>query len=236
MCHNESVLLPHTIHHYRNKFPKCYITICDNESTDDSQTISKLLGCNVIEFSSGDILEEFILTKQKNTCWKDVTSGWIIMADMDEWLDISYKELYSELENGTTILDIKGYNIIGNSNLSDISDIDIHSLNTGIYHPSENKNLCFLREKIIDMNYDLGAHSSNPVGTIKYSNRIYINKHMSILGIQYFKDKMIARHSRTSKMRSIGIDNHYICDIPSIEKEYYNAVSCASIIPELTSN
>ena len=59
----------------------------------------------------------------KNTCWKDIRTGWIIVADMDDWLSISEWELLEEQRNGTTILSVQGLSMIGNSSSLELSDI-----------------------------------------------------------------------------------------------------------------
>jgi len=60
-------------------------------------------------------MDEFKYKNIKNTCWKNIKSGWIIMADMDEFLCITEDQLKIEKQQGTTILNVKGFNMIGQS-------------------------------------------------------------------------------------------------------------------------
>jgi hypothetical protein len=229
LCFNESALLPHAIKHYKKYLPSCKITIYDNESTDNSVKIAKDLGCSIISFNTNNCLDDFKNSDIKNNCWKNVEKGWIIVADMDEFLCVSEEDLKREQKLGTTILSIKGYDMIGESKTIDLSDIDLQELKKYVEHMPEDKNLCFLRENIKEMNYDMGAHNCNPLGDIQYSSKIYMNKHMSLLGLKYLTNKYIKRFERSEKMRKIGLATHYTDDIAELE-ELYMIKLCTSCL------
>jgi len=198
LCYNESVLLPHTIAHYRAYMPNCNIIIYDNMSTDNSVAIATSLGCHIIEFKSNGRMDDYIHCKIKNTCWNNIKNGWIICADMDEWLCITDDELYNEYLHGTTILKTKGINMAGNSNNLLLDDINLHSLNKGVYCNMFSKSCCFLASEIKSVKYSIGAHTAIFTGNIKYSKTKYINKHMDFLGLPYYLNKKKNRNHRAS--------------------------------------
>jgi glycosyltransferase involved in cell wall biosynthesis len=237
LCFNESILLQHTIKHYKTRFRNCKITIYDNESTDNSVEIAKSLDCNVISFNTKGINDIRIKANISNNCWKDVTEGWIIMIDMDEWLMITEEDLIKEEQNGTTILSTIGYQMFGESKEIDLSDIDLHSINKGMFFPGESKHLCFLREHIAEMNYSYGCHKCKPtgkqIGNIKYSSNKYINKHMCYLGLPFLTNKMIKRYERCAEMRKIGRSTHYTDNINKINKDYNDVGTKSKIIISL---
>jgi len=230
VCYNESVLLPHTIAHYKKNFPSCQIFIYDNYSTDDSVKIAESLGCKVIMWDTENILNDYKLRDLKNTCWKNIESGWIIVIDMDEWLSITERELKKETKLGTTILNIKGIDMIGESLRVNLSDINLNNINKYVDNQWENKKLCFLREKINDINYDLGSHTCNPNGEIKYSSKTYYNKHMCNLGLPFLTNKMLHRYKRSEEMRKLGIATHYINNINEIKNNYNNLLIQSKIL------
>ena len=229
LCFNESALLPHTINHYKKYLPSCKITIYDNESTDNSVEIAEKLGCSIVSWNSNNIFDEDLQIKLRNSIWKNCDSGWIIIADMDEFLCVTEIELMKEKELGTTILKIDGYDIIGESKTIDLTDIDLQKINKYIKNRYESKKLCFLREAIIDMNYGPGSHICNPKGNVVYSSNTYINKHMSTLGLQFLLNKYIKRYERCEKMRLKGLNTHYSKDIDKITEMYKKAIDNCNI-------
>jgi hypothetical protein len=227
LCYNESVLIPHTVSHYKKYLPSCKITIYDNESTDNSVEVAKSLNCDVITFSSQNIQNEYIQQELKNNCWKNIESGWVIVADMDEFLCVKESELIEEKKQGTTMLNVLGVDMVGESDTIDLTDIDFQQIKKISTENSHNnsKKLCFLRESIVEMNYLKGAHVCYPVGDITLSSNIYINKHMNYLGLNYYINKMIKRYERNEIMRQHHLNGHYSNDIEEITQRYKNALN-----------
>ena len=234
LCYNEELLLPYTIKHYKQSIPNCKITIMDNKSTDNSVKIAKELGCDVIEWCSNrwDGIDDQKYIQIKNNCWKNAEDGWIIMCDMDEWLCITQEELKNEKVNGTTILTTKGYEMMGESNEILLSDIDLFNIKKGFFNKMMSKKLCFYKSDIKEINYRAGAHTCNPIGNIKYSNKEYIIKHMNYLGLSYYIDKILKRNERNKHQREKlkNVAGHYNTNIVQMKKRYNNFLRKSKII------
>ena len=181
LCYNEEVLLPHTVAHYRMHIPDCYIIIYDNMSTDNSVVIAEKLGCLVIPFKTSG-MDDTVQSRIKDTCWKNIKKGWVICADMDEWLCITDIDLLDEYNKGTTVITTNAYQIYGDSNTITLEDINLHKLQSGWYEKCMNKKLCFLVSKINSAKYSSpGGHNVAFTGEINYSKKKYIIKHMEYL-------------------------------------------------------
>lgn len=230
LCYNEELLLPKTVEHYKKYIPNCNITIYDNESIDNSVNIAKSLGCKVISWNSNNIIDDNKYRKIKNNCWKHITDGWIIVVDMDEWLCVTQEELNKEKEIGTSILKVKGCNMIGESQREDLKDINLHEIRKFVVNHYESKYLCFYRNKIKEINYNLGAHIAYPEGDIVYSNKYYINKHMEYLGLPFITKKMYNRYKRSFEMRKMALATHYTDDKKLIEEKYYKQLNESQLL------
>lgn len=238
LCYNEEILLKYTIDHYKKNFTNIDFTIYDNCSTDSSVKIAKELGCKVISFNTNGILDEYALTNIKNNSWKNANADWVIVIDLDEWLCATEDNLKREEERGTTILRVAGYNIVADSKLEDLSDINLHTQTQAVYHKPESKSVCFRPNIIKEMRYGHGCHNSNPIGNpegrVKYSEKSYILKHMDILGLEYKIRKNRIRYERAKQMAQKGLATHYTNDINKIKQHFQenkkNAVDISNLL------
>jgi len=161
-----------------------------------------------------------------NHCWKTIKEGWVICIDMDEFLFISEELLMKEQEKGTTILSTQGVEMIGESNSEILDDIHLNAINKGVLSESESKCVCFYRPKIKEMNYDLGCHFCNPIGCIKFSDKIYIIKHFSFLGLPFFVNKMTNRKERSKRLiNEMNISPQYNKSKEYVANEYLSMLS-----------
>ena len=208
LCYNEELLLPLTLKHYRSRFPTANFVLVDNYSTDNSHNIAKENGMEIKQFESSNCQNEETMMYIRNNIWNDVTSGWVIMCDMDEWLEITEKDLIGEEEKGTTIINTTGCNIVANSKTIDLSDIDLFTLNEGVYSDNFSKKILF-KVPDVRINFWWGAHTCNPTGNVKYSEHVYTLKHMNYLGVDYLVEKHRKRYDRNELMRYKGMNKHY---------------------------
>jgi hypothetical protein len=223
-CHNEQVLLPLTINHYRKMFSDCNITIYDNYSNDKSVEIAKSMGCYVIDWDTKNEFNEFTLIDMRSNCWKNVKEGWVLTPDMDEWLCINEEELIEEEQKGTTIINTKGYNMFGNSKKETLEDINLNSVEIGYYWDLYDKKICFKIPDVKEMNYELGSHGVKPIGNITFSKKYYILKHFELVGLPFYKKKKIDRYNRSETMRKMGHCHHYINNEELIENNYNEVI------------
>ena len=231
MCYNEHAILERTVKHYRRMLIDPVITVVDNMSTDGSKELARdTLGCRVVQWQRGDYLNEAVLTEIKNQEWKESRNlaDWVIMCDMDEWLDVTKDDLKREAAKGSTILRTKGFEVVAASTTIDASDLkDMASLSSGYPRADMNKAVCFVPSAIERMNYTFGAHSCNPVGRVAWSNSTYRLRHMNTLGLAYFTHKHTVRYARAIHMRPLGLAIHYLNDATAVKEAYDTAVRLA---------
>jgi len=230
LCYNEEFLIPHTLHHYMSRFPRAKIVIVDNESTDSSVAIAQAKGCEIYTWKTDNRADIIKNTELKNSIWKTATTDWVIIADMDEWLNITEEQLVNEDAAGSTMLHCKGTQMVADSQSLTLDDIDLHAINTGFFDKSFDKHVCFKRSEISEINYTRGAHKSAERGRVKYSRNVYIFKHMNFLGLPWFQAKMKARYARTHYNRSLRSSGHYTSNDAAILAKFEAVKKASKVI------
>jgi len=190
ITYNEEFIIPYFIKWYRDIFVDCKIIIYDNESSDKTKQIALSNKCEVISYSTNNELSDRKYIEIKNNCWKSADTKWVIVCDSDEFLNLKPEDL----KGNHTIFKSKGYNVCNIENLSNILDIK-HGIEDDLY----NKSICFNKEEIVEINYDVGCHSCIPEGNVIYSEKNPKLLHMKFLNEDYLVNKYKNYKNRMSK-------------------------------------
>ena len=164
LCHNEEDMIPLTVAHYRRYLPTATITIWDNESSDQSVSIARRLGCHIRTWKSNhDQIDDNKYVRIKGDVVQEHEWGWVFSIDMDEWACITEDDLANEVAiRNTHAIQFVGVQMAGDSNhpqLKDKSPNDFTTqLNRGHYHHFESKVLAVRRPEIQRIVYVPGAH------------------------------------------------------------------------------
>jgi glycosyltransferase involved in cell wall biosynthesis len=213
---NEEILIQFMIDYYRQRFPGCRIVVYDNQSTDQTVKIALKNNCEVIPFDTNNQYQEGLQIKIRNNCWKNSSTDWVLVCDLDELLDINELKLRAESKLGSTIISTKTYDMI---NLKD--NIDIASMKHGVSSPLQGKLILFNKKYINEINYGPGSHSCNPKGRVIFSKKNYKLFHYNSINqevtIQKFKERA-ARMSLENLANNWGI--HFLMTPEEIRKEY----------------
>lgn len=197
ICHNEEVLLPHFIQHYKT-IGVTKFTFYDNFSTDRSREIMKANHCEIIDYDSGGQIRDDLYLSIKNNCWKKANSQWVIVCDVDEFLHLDgitdfhkYGIIYS-----------KGYDILG-----------MPPSNIGLPNNLYSKTVMFRPNLITEINYNFGAHICRPtspapvIGSMKFATLF----HYSHIDENYVYNRKQYFHKRISDFnKQMGFGTQYI--------------------------
>lgn len=196
LTYNEQVLMQFMIDHYRSRFPNCHIVVYDNNSTDRTVEICKNNGCEIRAYNANNQLNDGLHQQIKNTCWKDATTDWVLMCDLDELLDITEEQLMQEEAAGVSVIKTEAWTLV---NMVDDSSYEaISKINGGFRDPGYDKSLIFNKKHIQEINYNPGCHGCRPVGNVVYSNNTYYLYHYQYITPELF----VAKRMETAKRLS----------------------------------
>jgi glycosyltransferase involved in cell wall biosynthesis len=216
MCYNEEMLLPFFLEHYSNFATE--IIIYDNESTDRTVEIASKhpLVSDIKTISTDNVIDERNLTNFKNNCWKNSTSDYVIVVDVDEFL--YHPNIVDFLNNNKKYAMFKphGYNMVStttpDSNYSIISQIK-----TGVRYDFFDKQCIFSPKLVSNVNYDHGAHKCFPDYSSNIENGFHLwyndnsdNNlkllHYKYITLDYFVNK---RQLCKDRLSDFNIKNRY---------------------------
>ena len=215
ITYNEQVILPYFIKWYRERFPNCKIVVYDNESTDGTKNIClSTPNLQYIAYHTGNKLSDSTYLKIKNNAWKHAETDWVIVCDVDEFLDVNE----SNLNDNQSIYKAKGFNMFNLDNLEDITEI-----NYGLPAVQYDKSILFNRKRLTEINYGAGCHHCEPKGDVVFG---VINPplyHMKFLNVDYIVQRYKMYSERLSdENKQMRWGYHYQQAEQEIRDSYHN--------------
>lgn len=161
-------LLPYAVRFYRERLGMAglRITVYDNESKDGSVDLAKALGCRVVEFATDGELQDETYVEVKSNCWKESEADWVIIVDLDEWLEIRPIDLDVYEAAGVSIVKALGTSLVWKNDTTDLNDTPYK-----VNHPDPgyDKACLFDRRQVTAYHVGIGAHTlENSAGQVHW--------------------------------------------------------------------
>lgn len=203
VCWNEEKMLPFMFYHYDSIVNSFFIF--DNGSIDTSkEIINRHPKAELIPFQS-DGFDDVVHMKIKNECWKKSRgkADYVIVCDIDEFFYVSQPMYFFQQLRGQNVSIPRslGYDMVAEKfpNYQETPSL-ICAVNRGVINNDYSKCLIFSPYKIVDINYEPGAHFCHPTGLVRYSKKpLYLVLHYKNLGSEYVIDRSKAYRSRMSE-------------------------------------
>lgn len=211
LCYNEILLLEFSYNFYKTRFPNAKFILHDNGSNDGSIELAQKLGYEIIPFDTNNQMDEATQTHLRNNCWQNDTTDWVLVADMDELIDIDEQKLLNQTLSGKTIIATHGFQMINLDNEFNLENTKFGFRDDAMY----DKSLIFNKSYIKEMNWSVGSHQCKPTGTfVAFSERFNL-LHFKYLGADY----LVNRYKELNERQSLRNKQNKWCFQYAFEEE-----------------
>jgi hypothetical protein len=157
----DMLLLLYAVRFYRERLGTAglRITVYDNESKDGSVELARALGCHVVSFSSEGTLSDSKYVEVKSNCWKKSEADWVVIVDLDEWLDIRPTDLDDYEGRNVTCVKAEPSILIWKNDTNDLTEPPYSTPLTAFEEEWYAKPCLFDRRKITEYALNPGGHT-----------------------------------------------------------------------------
>jgi hypothetical protein len=169
----------------------------------------------------------------KNNAWKQSRgkADWVIVIDMDEFLYHPQMEQFLTQNSRITLFKPQGFNMVTNTfPLNDKKLIE--SVNKGVQNDYYAKSVLFNPHKIINTNYEPGAHEIYPEGIVSIlSDPTFKLLHYKNLGVDYVLNRFKLYNKRMSKVnQEQHLAFHYEIHTKQVVEEITTELENATLV------
>jgi len=195
LCHQEAKIIPYYMRHY-NQYGQVFLY--EGHSTDGSAELAKSMGAIIVPFDTKNEVRDDLFLDMKNNCWKASVADWVIICDMDEFIYhpnfVAYLETIQETIIAPQIIEMM-------SDSFPTTQGQIYDEIKYGFNSISRKMFLFRPKEIKEMNYAVGAHTSQPNGnaSVNTTSEI-ICMHMRHLSLDYVVARNAYLYNRLSEV------------------------------------
>lgn len=234
VCWNEEKILPWMFNHYEDFVD--YFFIYDNYSSDNTEQIVRNSSkTTLIKFGHEGRFNDADNQAVKNQCWKRSRgkADLVVVCDMDEFL--YHQDLTAVLqricERRVSFPSTVGYEMYSDrmpeyDGVNHLPDL----VKEGKRSDWLDKHIIFDPHRIVDINFDPGAHHANPTGIV---NRGNIDTELKVLHYKYLGlDYLLDRYQQLGeRLSSYNIQNdlgtHYLAKRQELMEHFNSGLNTA---------
>jgi hypothetical protein len=212
VCWNEEKIIPFFLKHY-NEFVDHYY-IYDNYSDDATDTLlASQPNITVRKYDTGGTFNDIVHQQIKNSAWKQSRgkADWVIVIDMDEFLYHPQMEQFLSANlTRHSIFELEGFDMVS-EHFPPIDKKITNTVKTGVPCSWLNKMILFDPHRIVEINYEPGAHEAYPEGIVSIGVDTELKLlHYKYLGKNYVLDRIKEYRRRLSQVnREQQLGMHY---------------------------
>lgn len=234
VCWNEEKMLPFMFRYYDSFVD--HFTIYDNYSDDGSEEIIRShKNTDVVKYSMEEGIDDKVYQRIKNNCWKKSRgkADYVIVCDIDEFL--YHPDLPNVLQDcvrqRVSLPITEGYNMYS-AIFPSVDESLIQQVRKGVPDSHYSKSIIFDPHRIVEINYEAGAHKASPVGVVRRGAEPFKVLHYKNLGLDYVLDRFHVLGKRLSERnKESGLGTHYLSSDESIISEFNDNLShCQTVI------
>lgn len=237
LCWNEEKMLPFMFDYYGQFIDR--FTIYDNYSNDRSEKIIlQHPQAEIIKYAS-DGIEDVIYQRIKNNCWKRSRgkADYVMVCDVDEFLyhPRMLDFLSESLKLGYSVFPTEGYDMYSEVYPEhDNAPLLTEQVKVGVRHEYYDKPIVFDPNRIVEMNFEVGAHKAYPIGIVNKREGLDGLKllHYKNLSLEHVLQRVAVYAERLSEVNKANRwGENYLQEERRIRDEFNeNLARCETVI------
>jgi glycosyltransferase involved in cell wall biosynthesis len=227
-AHNESFLIGGMVRHYLARFPGCQVRVYDDGSTDGTGDLAKEAGALVLPINTGGQLDDIDFARWKSQVWHGAATDWVVVCDVDEWLDITSEQLQAEAASGNTVIRTQAWHMVTERD-GDAPETAARGVRDSFYDK-----VMLWNKRRVQTWFKPGAHVCALAGEAWWSKTPYLMRHMKYMDTeQHVTHHKVMWQRLSGRNKAKGLGHQYSLSEQDVRANFAEVRRSAVAVPTI---